>query len=61
MTPFNTQNMGTPDIVHFDGRILSRSGPGQVWLSSPSTVAASAVAGHIISFEQLRSRGTGIR
>lgn len=38
-----------------------RSGPGQVWLASPSTVAASAVAGHIVSFEQLRSRITGIR
>lgn len=33
-----------------------RSGPGKVWLASPSTVAASAIAGHIVSFEQLRSR-----
>lgn len=32
-----------------------RSGPGQVWLASPSTVAASAIAGHITSFEQLRA------
>jgi 3-isopropylmalate/(R)-2-methylmalate dehydratase large subunit len=31
-----------------------RSGPGQVWLASPSTVAASALAGHICSFEQLK-------
>jgi 3-isopropylmalate/(R)-2-methylmalate dehydratase large subunit len=31
-----------------------RSGPGQVWLASPSTVAASAVAGRLVSFEQLR-------
>lgn len=31
-----------------------RSGPGQVWLASPTTVAASALAGRIISFEQLR-------
>ena len=31
-----------------------RSGPGQVWLASPSTVAASAIAGRIVSFEQLR-------
>ncbi|TKC86051.1 3-isopropylmalate dehydratase [Trinickia terrae] len=30
-----------------------RSGPGQVWLASPSTVAASAIAGRIVSFEQL--------
>jgi len=34
-----------------------RSGPGQVWLASPSTVAASAIAGRITSFEQLQ-RGT---
>lgn len=32
-----------------------RSGPGKVWLASPATVAASAVAGHITSFEQLRA------
>ncbi len=31
-----------------------RSGPGSVWLASPATVAASAVAGRIVSFEQLR-------
>lgn len=31
-----------------------RSGPGDVWLASPSTVAASAIAGHIVSFEQLK-------
>lgn len=31
-----------------------RSGPGQVWLASPSTVAASAIAGRIVSFEELR-------
>jgi len=33
-----------------------RSGPGQVWLASPSTVAASAIAGHILAFEQLRAQ-----
>lgn len=32
-----------------------RSGPGQVWLASPSTVAASAITGQITSFEQLRA------
>lgn len=31
-----------------------RSGPGQVWLASPSTVMASALAGRLVSFEQLR-------
>jgi 3-isopropylmalate/(R)-2-methylmalate dehydratase large subunit len=30
-----------------------RSGPGAVWLASPPTVAASAVAGELVSFAQL--------
>jgi 3-isopropylmalate/(R)-2-methylmalate dehydratase large subunit len=33
-----------------------RSGPGQVWLASPPTVAASAIAGELMSFEELRER-----
>ena len=33
-----------------------RGGPGSVWLASPPTVAASAIAGEIISFEELKSR-----
>ena len=28
-----------------------RSGPGQMYLASPLTVAASAVAGHIVEYE----------
>ncbi|QQX89673.1 3-isopropylmalate dehydratase (plasmid) [Cupriavidus necator] len=31
-----------------------RSGPGQVWLVSPPTVAASAIAGKLVSFEELQ-------
>lgn len=31
-----------------------RSGPGSVWLASPPTVAASAIAGKIVSFDELR-------
>lgn len=33
-----------------------RSGPGQVWLASPPTVAASAIAGELVSFEELCQR-----
>jgi 3-isopropylmalate/(R)-2-methylmalate dehydratase large subunit len=33
-----------------------RSGPGQVWLASPPTVMASALAGELISFEDLQGR-----
>lgn len=32
-----------------------RSGPGEVWLASPATVAASAIAGRLVSFAELRS------
>ena len=35
-----------------------RSGPGQVWLASPSTVAASAIAGRLVSFAQLQRMHT---
>lgn len=31
-----------------------RSGPGSVWLASPPTVVASAIAGRIVSFQELR-------
>ncbi|BDD94890.1 hypothetical protein PanNE5_43300 [Pandoraea sp. NE5] len=34
-----------------------RSGPGQMWLGSPATVAASALAGYIVGFDQLRRNG----
>lgn len=33
-----------------------RGGPGSVWLASPATVAASAIAGELMSFEELRRR-----
>jgi len=35
-----------------------RGGPGSVWLASPPTVAASAIAGELISFEALKRRFT---
>ena len=38
-----------------------RSGPGRIWLASPATVAASAIAGELVSFDELRSRfGQGL-
>lgn len=33
-----------------------RGGPGSVWLASPPTVAASAIAGELLSFEELQAR-----
>ena len=38
-----------------------RSGPGQVWLASPPTVAASAIAGRLASFEELRLQHANAR
>lgn len=32
-----------------------RSGPGEVWLASAPTVAASAIAGRLVSFEELQA------
>ena len=34
-----------------------RSGPGSVWLASPATVAASAIAGRLQSFAELKEQG----
>lgn len=36
-----------------------RSGPGAVWLASPPTVVASAIAGELVSFEDLIKRTAG--
>jgi len=36
-----------------------RSGPGRVWLASPATVAASAIAGELVSFAELQRRSIG--
>jgi 3-isopropylmalate/(R)-2-methylmalate dehydratase large subunit len=36
-----------------------RSGPGQIWLASPPTVMASALAGELMSFEDLQRRICG--
>ena len=34
-----------------------RSGPGQVWIASPATVAASAIAGRLAAFDELVRAG----
>lgn len=38
-----------------------RSGPGKVWLASPETVAASAFAGKLATFEELQHQPAGRR
>jgi 3-isopropylmalate/(R)-2-methylmalate dehydratase large subunit len=49
----------TPDTVTVSAinrNFPGRSGPGKVWLASPVTVAASAIAGEIVSFDDLKAR-----
>ena len=38
-----------------------RSGPGQVWLASPPTVMASALAGELTSWDALRERSSTVQ
>ena len=57
-------NLGPGASIHRDQVTVSaqnrnfpgRSGPGQIWLASPPTVVASAIAGELVSFNELRSR-----
>jgi 3-isopropylmalate/(R)-2-methylmalate dehydratase large subunit len=60
--PGVSDNANQVTVSSINRNFPGRSGPGQVWLASPSTVAASAIAGQIISFEQLQaSAGKQIR
>jgi len=62
-------NCGPGSSTHADEVTISainrnfpgRSGPGQVWLASPPTVAASAIAGEIVSFAELQQRSEVVR
>jgi 3-isopropylmalate/(R)-2-methylmalate dehydratase large subunit len=57
-------NCGPGSSTHSDQVTISainrnfpgRSGPGKVWLGSPPTVAASAIAGELMSFDELVQR-----
>jgi 3-isopropylmalate/(R)-2-methylmalate dehydratase large subunit len=58
-----------PGVSHKPGQVTvsainrnfpGRSGPGQVWLASPETVAASAFAGRLSSFEDLKSLSSDV-
>ena len=52
--PGSSSAAGQVTISAINRNFPGRSGPGQVWLASPATVAASAVAGVIRSFAELR-------
>ena len=46
-------------ISAINRNFAGRGGPGQVWLASPPTVVASAIAGRITSFDALQAGATG--
>ncbi|MEM5339418.1 aconitase family protein [Paraburkholderia azotifigens] len=54
--PGSSTDAGDVTISAINRNFPGRSGPGQVWLASPPTVAASALAGHIASFAELQAQ-----
>ena len=53
--PGSSTESGQVTVSAINRNFPGRSGPGQVWLASPPTVAASAIAGRLTSFEELRA------
>ncbi|MGB3288695.1 MAG: aconitase family protein [Burkholderiaceae bacterium] len=53
--PGSSTEAGQVTVSAINRNFPGRSGPGQVWLASPPTVAASALAGRLVSFEELIS------
>lgn len=54
--PGSSERAGQVTVSAINRNFPGRSGPGQVWLASPPTVAASALAGELVSFAALRRR-----
>jgi 3-isopropylmalate/(R)-2-methylmalate dehydratase large subunit len=54
--PGSSSEVGQVTISALNRNFPGRSGPGQVWLASPPTVMASALAGELMSFAQLQNR-----
>lgn len=54
--PGSSERAGQVTVSAINRNFPGRSGPGQVWLASPPTVAASALAGELLSFAKLRRR-----
>jgi 3-isopropylmalate/(R)-2-methylmalate dehydratase large subunit len=54
--PGSSTDAGQVTVSAINRNCPGRSGPGQVWLASPPTVMASALAGKLMSFAQLRLR-----
>ena len=54
--PGSSTNPAQVTVSAINRNFPGRSGPGQVWLASPPTVMASALAGELLSFEALQRR-----
>ncbi|MCY1499652.1 2,3-dimethylmalate dehydratase large subunit [compost metagenome] len=54
--PGSSERPGQVTVSSINRNFPGRSGPGQVWLASPPTVAASAMAGELVSFHDLQRR-----
>ncbi len=52
--PGSSEAPGQVTVSAINRNFPGRSGPGEVWLASPATVAASAIAGRLVSFQELR-------
>ena len=57
--PGVSEHAGQVTVSAINRNFPGRSGPGQMWLASPPTVAASAIAGELISFADLQARYAG--
>ncbi|WBY02560.1 aconitase family protein [Ramlibacter tataouinensis] len=56
--PGSSTDAGQVTVSAINRNFPGRSGPGQVWLASPATVMASALAGELCSFAALQRRVT---
>ncbi|MFJ1299225.1 aconitase family protein [Pseudomonadota bacterium AL_CKDN230030165-1A_HGKHYDSX7] len=54
--PGSSTDAGQVTVSAINRNFPGRSGPGAVWLASPPTVMASALAGELVSFDELRER-----
>ena len=54
--PGASERAGQVTVSAINRNFPGRSGPGDVWLASPPTVAASAIAGELVSFAELVTR-----
>ena len=56
--PGSSTGEGQVTVSAINRNFPGRSGPGQVWLASPPTVVASALAGELCSFSELQRRSS---